>query len=149
MKETIKYLNEREILNFFDVAKKEGNTQHQLIFKLMFHYGLRVQECVKIELEDISEKLNEIRVKRVKQGISRHYSIRPDDAKLLNRWLKVRQSYPNAKDNSYLFITKRSFNGSMTMINVFKAHEKYCKLAGFQKRNTTPMCGDIHVPSTF
>lgn len=131
--EKIKYLSEDEIQRFFDQVKNGGNVQHHAIFKLMFHCGLRVSEATGIQMKDLHPNLVEVFIDRRKGGINRHIPLRPDDQKLLNRWLKVRQTYPNAKDNPYLFITKRSFGGSMSMINVQKAHEKYCKLAGIPK----------------
>jgi len=131
--QTIKYLSEDEIRRFFDVVKKHGSVQHHVIFKLMYHCGLRVSECISIQLKNLHPKLVEIFIERKKGGVSNHLPLRVEDQKLLNRWLKVRRTYPNAEANPYLFITKRSFGGSVSRVAVMKAHERYCKLAGIPK----------------
>lgn len=133
-KEKIKYLTEDEIERFFKQVKNGGNIQHQVLFKLMYHCGLRVSEATNIQTKDLHSNLIEVLINRLKGGISRHIPLRPDDQKILARWLKLRQTYPNAKDNPYLFITKRSFGGAMSTINISKAHEKYCILAGIEKQ---------------
>jgi len=97
--QTIKYLSEDEIRRFFDVVKKYGSVQHHVIFKLMYHCGLRVSECINIKLKNLHPKLVEVFIERKKGGIDRHIPVRVDDQKLLNRWLKVRRTYPNAEAN--------------------------------------------------
>lgn len=132
-KQTIKYLSQDEISRFFNAVKKFGSIQHQAIFKLMYHCGLRVGEVIGIQLKDLHSNLVEVFINRLKGGVSNHLPLRIEDQKLLNKWLKIRSNYPNASSNPYLFITKRSFSGFMSRINIIKANEKYCKLAGISK----------------
>lgn len=134
----IKYLSQDEIKRFFEVVKKVGSLEHYAIFKLMYHCGLRVSEVIGIKLENLDSNLIEVFIERKKKGISRHIPLQVEDQKLLAKWLKVRSTYPNAETNPFLFITKRSLGGAMSRINVIKANEKYCKLAGIpkEKRHT-------------
>lgn len=136
----IKYFSEDEIQKFFSVLKKEKNVRDLLFFRLMYRYGLRLNEAVSIKLEDIkpdSKHPVEIHIRRLKGGQDRHYPIHPEDAKLLGRWLRKRAMFDNSYGNPYLFITARSMTSYMTDILVKKLHEKYCKLAGLAKEKWT------------
>jgi len=136
----IKYFDEYEIKEFFTTVKKEGNIRDLLFFRFMYHYGMRVSECINIELVDIKPDLYhplEIYVRRLKDGISRHYPIGFEDAKLLKRWIKIRAKFPNANGNDHLFITSRSLSAPMTDILGKKLHQKYCQLAGLPKEKST------------
>ena len=133
--EKVKYLDTEEIKRFFDVI---GSIRDRLIFSFLYHYGLRVGEACSLKLSDLNAQLIEIKIPRLKGGISRTYSISLQDAKLIKKWLKLRQEFPNADGNPYLFITKRSLSGPISQINVQKAHDRYSKLAGIDKSKSHP-----------
>ncbi len=133
--EKVKYLNNDEIKRFFDVVR---STRDRLIFNFLYHYGLRVGEACSLKISDLNAQLIEIKISRSKGGISRTYSISLPDAKLIKKWLKLRQTFPNADGNPYLFITKRSLSGPVSQINVQKAHDRYSKLAGIEKSKSHP-----------
>ena len=133
--EKVKYLTNEEIKRFFDVI---GSTRDRLIFNFLYHYGLRVGEACSLKLSDLTAQLIEIKISRSKGGISRTYSISLPDAKLIKKWLKLRQEFPNSDGNPYLFITKRSLSGPISQINVQKAHDRYSKLAGIEKSKSHP-----------
>ena len=136
----IRYFSDDEIQKFFDVVKREKNLRDLLFFKFMYRYGLRINEAVSIELEDINPDPKhpvEIHIRRLKGGQDRHYPIHPEDAKLLSRWFRKREHFDNSKGNPYLFITKRSVTSHMTDVLVKKMHQKYCGLAGLAKEKCT------------
>ena len=133
--ERVKYLTTEEIKRFFSAIK---STRDRVIFAFLYHYGLRVGEVRAIKVTDLHAQLIEIKIPRLKGGISRTYSISLEDMKLLKRWLKIRRDLPNAEGNVFLFITNRSLNGPISQINIQKAHEQYCKLAGIEKTKSHP-----------
>jgi type 1 fimbriae regulatory protein FimB len=136
----IKYFDDYEVKKFFAVVKKEGNIRNLLFFKFLYHYGMRISECVSIELADIKPDLKqplELYVRRIKEGISRHYPLNFEDAKILSRWLRKRKSYPNAEGNDFLFITSRSLSAPMTDHLAKKLHLKYCTLADLPTEKRT------------
>lgn len=133
--EKVKYLDNEEIKRFFDVIK---SPRDRLIFSFLYHYGLRVGEACSLKLADLGAQLVEIKISRSKSGTSRTYSISLSDAKLIKKWLKLRQEFPNADGNPFLFITKRSLSGPISQINVQKAHDRYSKLAGIEKSKSHP-----------
>jgi integrase len=124
----IKYFSEDEIKRFFDVVKREKNIRDLLFFKLMYHYGLRLNEALHIKLKDITS--TQIQVNRLKASQGRTYDMRIDDRKLLNRWLGKRKKLENAAHNEFLFITSRSGPDHMSEAMGKKLHTKYCDLSG-------------------
>jgi len=133
--EKVKYLSNDEIKRFFNVIK---SVRDRLLFNFLYHYGLRIGEACSIKLTDLHPQLIEIKIPRLKGGIPRTYSISLQDAKLIKKWLKIRQEYPNAEGNQFLFITKRSLNGPISNINIQKAHDRYCRLADIEKAKSHP-----------
>jgi len=133
--EKVKYLNNDEIKRFFKIIE---SPRDRLIFSFLYHYGLRVGEACSLKLSDLHSQLIEIKIPRLKGGIPRTYSISLEDVKLLKKWLKIRQEYPNAEGNPFLFITKRSLNGPISQINIQKAHDRYCRLARIEKSKSHP-----------
>lgn len=135
-KKEIKYLTADEVKQFLTTVKKGGSVRDLLYFNLLFHYGLRASEGLGIELEAIKpspEYAVEIFIHRLKNGISRHYPVRQDDAKLLKLWLRKRKKLPNAKHNKYLFITAHSHMGRMSLQMVSKLTGRYSTEAGLEK----------------
>lgn len=139
-KRKINYFDSYEIRRFFDILKKEQNTRDLLFFLFVFRYGLRVGEAISIRLDDLKpDSIHpiEININRLKDGISRHYPINPEDSKVLKRWLKQRATFPNAAGNRYLFITRKSALSHMTRILAQKLHEKYSGFAGLPRDKQT------------
>lgn len=137
----IKYLDEHEIVKLFKVIKDGKNVRDLLLFTFTLRYGLRITEAVNIQLEDFKPDIKtplEVFISRVKDGISRHYVLHPQDAKLLRKWLKIRVAYSNSKGNPFLFITKRSMNGGMTDSMMKKSFRKYALTAGMDRIASNP-----------
>jgi len=136
----IRYFSDDEIRKFFDAVRKEKNVRDLLFFRLMYRYGLRLNEAVTIRLADVKPDIQhplEIHIRRLKGGQDRHYPINPDDAKLLRRWLRKHETFDNSTGNPYMFITRRSMTSHMTDVLVKKLHKKYCELAGLAKEKWT------------
>lgn len=133
---SIKYLNENQIAAFFRVTK---NTRDQLVFKLMLTYGLRAGEVTTLRLSDITPDLQhpvEIYITRLKGGISRHYPLSDEIAKLLKKWIRKRDAmlYGHV-DSPYIFVSvdPRRPSGQMLFITLAKAHARLAALAGLPK----------------
>lgn len=131
----IKYLNEQELRQFFDVVKKKGNVRNELLFKLIFHLGLRVSEALSLKLGDFHSKLIEAKVERLKNGISRTLPLCAEDIKLLKRWREKRKEHKYAEVNPYLFLSSHSTIEAMKKANVQKMFADFAKEAGLDKTN--------------
>lgn len=87
---TVKYFSPEEAAQMFRAL--EG-PREKLGFRLLYHYGLRVSELANLRIADFAPSADnprEIYVRRLKNGISRHYPIRDEDRRALNSWLRVR-----------------------------------------------------------
>ena len=124
----IKYFSEDEIQRFFTAVQKEKNIRDLLFFKLIYHYGLRLNEALRIRLDDITPS-GQILIRRLKSGIDRTYDMKIADRKLLSRWIRRCQKYENVSHNAFLFITSRSGPDHMSEAMGKKLHKKYCDLA--------------------
>ena len=74
----VKYLSATELEKFFSVLRKAKSPRDELAFVLMYAFGLRVGELVRIRLDDIKPDLAhpvEIFIHRLKNGVSRHYKL--------------------------------------------------------------------------
>ena len=89
-KRTVKYFSLEEAAQMF---KTLDNPREKLGFRLLYHYGLRVSELAGMKLSDFTPNVadpKEIYVRRLKNGISRHYPLKDDDKKALAKWLRVK-----------------------------------------------------------
>ena len=131
----IKYLNTEELRRFFDVVKKEKKVRNELLFRLCFHLGLRVSELISLRLKDIHPKNLEIKINRLKGGISRTLPLCAGDIKLLKKWRGERSNYQYADENPYLFITNHSTIEPMRKDTVQKMFKKFSEKAGLELTN--------------
>jgi len=135
----IKYFSTDEIRNFFQAVTRAKSVRDMLFFSLVYHYGLRLGEATGLKLEDLTES-GQILIRRLKGGTPRTFDMSIEDRKLLNRWLRKREKYPNAANNEYLFITSRSGPDHLSQSMAKKLHTKYCDLGGI---NSDKRC-NIH-----
>ena len=134
----IKYLDQSELKRLFDVIRKASSRDYCL-FSLCYRFGLRISEAVNFKLADIKPDVDqpmEVYVKRSKSGVSRHYPLSQSDGKLLKKWIKKRQSFPNAQYNEYLFISSRSHRGHVAIVTLQSQFLKYCKLANIPREKS-------------
>ena len=138
---SVKYLDQSELTALFNTIKRHGPVRDHCLFSLCYRYGLRISEAVNLKLADIKPDVSqpmELYITRSKNGISRHYPLSNSDSKILKRWLKKRQSFPNAQYNEYLFISSRSHRGYVAIVTLQAMFQKYCKLASIPKDKSHP-----------
>lgn len=120
---SMKYLSKGELVSFFKTVDKVKHPQHRLAFRLIVHFGLRVQEAVNIKLEDID--LGEsIRIKGIKNGRERNYTGREIPAKIWScyrTWLRER----GKSKNPYLFPSRFYDDKSLTTAALKTAFQGY------------------------
>lgn len=136
----IKYLDHTELSRLFATIKKLS-LRDLCLFSLCYRYGLRISEAVNLKLADVKPDVSqpmELYITRSKNGISRHYPLSNSDAKLLKKWIKKRQSFPNAQYNDFLFISSRSHRGSVAIVTLQAMFQKYCKLASIPRDKSHP-----------
>jgi integrase/recombinase XerD len=120
----IKYFSREEIAAFLDALK---GPRDRLAFHLLWHYGLRVGELATLRLSDFRPSAIEARevwIGRLKNGISRHYPVRPDDARRLREWLRDRGT-----EGEWLFPSARLDGRPMRTLAWQKAHYRYAAKA--------------------
>jgi len=139
----IKYFSEDEIRNFFQAVKREKSVRDMLFFKLMYVYGLRLNEACGLKLSDITDS-GQILIRRLKSGIPRTFDISTSDSKILSRWLRQRQKIRNASHNEYLFITSRSGGDHMSQSMAKKLHTRYCDKSGIDGDKRCNIHADIN-----
>jgi|GEM_PF-6245387 len=132
-KRKIYYLETSELTGLFKAIKSTGNTRDLVMFKLVYHLGLRISEAVNIELTDLHEKLERVTIRGVKNGLTSAHAIINGDQILLRRWLKVRTTMANAASNPYLFITNKCGSGKMQRNTIQKAFARYAAMANIPR----------------
>jgi len=119
----LKYLSKGELVSFFKTVDKAKRPQHRLAFRLIVHFGLRVQEAVNIKLEDI-EKSESIRIQGIKKGRQRIYTGKEVPGKIwkcYNAWVKER----GKSKNPYLFPSRFHADKSLTAEALKTAFRSY------------------------
>jgi len=119
----MKYLSKEELILFFKTVDKAKHPQHRLAFRLIVHFGLRVQEAVNIKLEDI--ELNEsIGIQGIKKGRQRIYTGKEVPGKIwrcYKAWIKER----GKSKNPYLFPSRFHAEKSLTAEALKMAFRSY------------------------
>jgi type 1 fimbriae regulatory protein FimB len=144
--QTVKYLSATELEKFFSVLRKSKSPRDEIAFVLTYAFGLRVGELVRIRLDDIKPDLTkpvEIFIKRLKNGVSRHYKLEitekgTDLTLLLKRWLKQRSKLKYAQENQFLFCTNHSVLNHMSTLTIEQLMIKYGQLAGLPREKCHP-----------
>lgn len=119
----LKYLSKEDLINFFKTVDKAKYPQHKLAFRLIVHFGLRVQEAVNIKLEDI-ELGESIRIKGIKNGRERIYTGQEIPGKIwrcYKAWLTER----GKSKNPYLFPSRFHADKSLTAEALKTAFQNY------------------------
>ena len=82
-----KYLTQDELTRFF---KAITSPRDRVLFGLIYHYGLRVDEATAITVHDIDLKNHRIRILRLKNGIGGERPLWRHTAKPLRAYMRVR-----------------------------------------------------------
>ena len=83
----IRYFTFEEVSRIFGSVQR--NPRDLLAFKMMYRYGLRVGELIRMKVSDFKPNAQnpvELEIRRLKNGIVRHYPVSPDDMRILKKW---------------------------------------------------------------
>lgn len=136
-KNGMKYLNDEQLRSFFLAVRKPKvrrrkepmrDARDDLMFTLIFYFGLRVSELCKIELKNIYFPSYQIRIEANKNGRNRTYDMSGELWKKLKRWLKYHD-----KKNPFLFPHKEKPTSSITKDAVKRLFKLYARQAGIPK----------------
>ncbi|MCK5921890.1 MAG: tyrosine-type recombinase/integrase, partial [Methylococcales bacterium] len=114
-----------ELKKFFKTVQKCGDTQHELMLKLMLYTAVRVSELVNIRVRDIDLDGCKIFIDRGK-GSKDRYILFPSDFRL------ALQTYMDANEsNDFLFESR--LNQPFTPRRVQQIIRRYADLAGINR----------------
>lgn len=82
-----KYMTQEEMKKFFGQVKDKRD---RALFALIYHYGLRVSEACRMQLNDLDLQRNKIFIHRCKGSISGEKPLWRDTKKVLKAYLKER-----------------------------------------------------------
>jgi integrase len=121
-KKDIAYLTEQEIDAFFRVIR---DPRDKVLFRVMYHHGLRASEPGKLRLFDYRPGPGRPRLRVVRlKGISGVEHELVDVAiTAVKAWLRVRGSVPGP-----LFRSRKQ--GPLKRVQIYKVMRRYCILAG-------------------
>jgi integrase len=119
----VSYLSKTEVETFFR-AIPEDDARDQILFDVMYRYGLRRTEAAIIRREHLSD--GRIWITRLKKGgISGEYPIHPITRRLI--W-----AHMNGRDedrNPYLFTSRQSSLGPMSPSMIYTLFRRYAAAA--------------------
>ena len=123
-------LSLEEVNSIFNVCK---NFKHLMILKTIYACGLRISEIINLEIQDINNKRNTI---KIKVGKGKKDRIVPIPEELL---IELRQYYKIYKPNKYLFEGQDSSKDNpkkYSASSIQNTIKKLSKLAGIRRRIT-------------
>lgn len=118
-----------------DVLEVIPNFKHRTIIMFIYSTGVRVSECVNIQLSDIDSKRKQVNIREGKGLKQRYVSLSPLLLKTLRRYYRV------YKPQHYLF---EGFGGKGTHLGVSAVRE-ICQKARYR----TPHISKRYTPHTF
>jgi site-specific recombinase XerD len=116
----IKYLNQDQLRRFFDAIPADA-IRDRLLFGLMYRFGMRVSEAVKLPASAVDRKRGEITVAGLKSGLTRTYSLPPDLLKLVKRWTPTGDTFLHGRQ------------GPLSRVRAYQLFRQYAKAAGIPK----------------
>lgn len=82
-----KYMTQEEVKKFFDQVKDKRD---RALFALIYHYGLRVSEACRLQLNNLDLQRNKLFIQRTKGSISGEKPLWRDTKKVLKSYIKQR-----------------------------------------------------------
>lgn len=82
-----KYLSREQVKSFFAAV---DNPKWRAAFTLIYYYGLRRSELVRLRWEDIDLQSIRITIVRSKSGITKQYPMEPEVCRELSEWIRIR-----------------------------------------------------------
>ena len=119
---TIKYLTQEEVARLFSKIKTRRD---RAMFNAVYKYGLRASEVGLLKIDDVDLDRRRIRIYRLKGGVSGEYGIFSDTARLLQAYLKERES----DFHSELFLSrKKNAISRKTIDDLFRTYARKARL---------------------
>jgi integrase len=139
--EKVKYLNDSQLKAFFGGVeavrpktpiKKTLKIRDLLLFKMIYYFGLREGEAVRLKLTDLISDKRQVFVRRLKRRghEGRAYDIPEEIGRLLKRWLKERRALPSASGNPFIFIGQKAGDKHLAEDLIYGLFKKYAVRAG-------------------
>jgi len=126
---SLKHLNEDELLDVFETARRRSSRDHALLI-VCFQHALRASELISLRLGDIDWRNMEITIRRLKGSLKTTQPLfrmrgRPcmDEVSALRIWLNER---PRDSGSDLLFVSQKGRFDRNTVNRIFA---KYCRLA--------------------
>ncbi|MBX7105415.1 MAG: tyrosine recombinase XerC [Gemmataceae bacterium] len=130
------FLTAKDLLALLDSPDaSESGVRDRAILETLYSAGLRVSECIGLEIADIDTDEGVLRV-RGKGKRERLAMLGPPSLKALNEWLDVRRVWLSAagKDTPAVFLNTRGTR--LTTRSVGRLLEKYLKQTGLDPRTS-------------
>lgn len=132
-------IEQEKFLNYATLEKSEWlRTRNLAVIDLMLFAGLRVQEVVDLQIQDVTTNRKNINILILdgKHGKYAEVTLIAKYARNLKHWLRLRKESkkPSHVNSTSLFVSERS--GSLTTRAIQKFVAKYGELAGID--NITP-----------
>ncbi len=122
--QTIKYLSPDEVKKLF--KKIEGN-RDKALFYLMYLYGLRCSEAVRLTMQDLRMNDDRVFIRASKNGISRENILDKTAKKLLSVYLKEREEILKKSkvrnESDSLFLSRKL--GQLTTTQIYRLYHNY------------------------
>ncbi|WP_419245744.1 tyrosine-type DNA invertase [Serratia sp. NFX21] len=93
-----------------------------------FIHGCRVSELTGLRLADLDMDDGCLYISRLKNGLSTTHPLEATEKRLLQRWLKKRQSCRNLDDQDWLFLSQKGYR--LSRQRIFRMLREYGRRAG-------------------
>ncbi|MFP7606510.1 tyrosine-type DNA invertase [Serratia quinivorans] len=93
-----------------------------------FIHGCRVSELTGLRLADLDMDDGCLYISRLKNGLSTTHPLETTEKRLLQRWLKKRQSCRNLDDQDWLFLSQKGYR--LSRQRIFRMLREYGRRAG-------------------
>uniref|UniRef100_UPI0035C69F8E tyrosine-type recombinase/integrase n=1 Tax=Serratia quinivorans TaxID=137545 RepID=UPI0035C69F8E len=95
-----------------------------------FIHGCRVSELTGLRLADLDMDDGCLYISRLKNGLSTTHPLETTEKRLLQRWLKKRQSCRNLDDQDWLFLSQKGYR--LSRQRIFRMLREYGRRAGLE-----------------
>lgn len=101
-----KHLAQHEVEKLLKAAEGTRHKERNRCFiMLVFRHGLRVSEACKMRMSQIDLEGRTLHVQRLKRGLSTSHPLRPDEIRIIKKWLEKRAVGKEVED--WVFLNER------------------------------------------
>lgn len=146
---SFKHLEEREIKKLFNVITSKRD---QALFTLIYLYGLRVSEAIRLKHSDIRIFDKRINIQASKNGHSGEQFLSKEAIRVLQIWITEKESVQKEKsqrnrtlppskqlldiNQNILFTSAKG--GGLTTVQIFRLFQSYCRKAKIPSEKAHP-----------